>query len=163
MDGKKVWGTIKKKVAAGVAVAAEKTEEYTKLGKAKLDILAIRRSITQKRTELGSAIYTAVKDGRTEGAFTSGAVKGYIAELDRLDRELADKQAQYEVLRKKAGSDMATMKKKAASGVKNIKKTAASGVKNIKKTAASTVSGIKKKTTVKKAKPAEKKPDIPES
>ncbi len=152
MDGKNVWGKIKKTVADGVAVAAEKTEEYTRLGKAKLDILTIRRSITQKRTELGSAVYAAVKEGRTDAAFTSDAVRGYIAELDRLDKELEDKQAQYDVLRKKAGSDMATMKKKAASGVKHIKKTAAS-----------TVSGIKKKATVKKAKPAEKKTDAPES
>ncbi len=152
MDGKKVWGTIKQKVAESVAVAAEKTEEYTKLGKAKLDILAIRRSITQKRTELGSAVYSAVKEGRTEGAFTSGSVKGYIAELDRLDRELADKQAQYDVLRKKASSDMAKMKKKAETGVKNIKKKAAS-----------TVSEIKKKTAAKKNKSEEKKQESPES
>ena len=35
----KLWERIRKSVVEGVSVAAEKTEEFTKLGKLKLEIL----------------------------------------------------------------------------------------------------------------------------
>ncbi|MFC1694426.1 hypothetical protein ACFL1R_13095, partial [Candidatus Latescibacterota bacterium] len=63
-DMKKVitlWEKVKKSVVEGVSVAAGKTEEYTKLGKAKLDFLAVKRKISKQFAELGGIIYDAVK------------------------------------------------------------------------------------------------------
>jgi hypothetical protein len=132
---KDVWGKIKKTVADGVAAAAEKTEEFTKLGRAKIDILSLKRSITQKRTDLGAVVYEAVKEGKAEGALAAPVVKGLIGEIDKLEKDLAKRQAAFDDLKRKAGSDMADVKKKAKAGVKTIAKKAKTKVGEIKKKA----------------------------
>jgi ElaB/YqjD/DUF883 family membrane-anchored ribosome-binding protein len=143
MEKDTMWGKIRKTVAEGVAVAAEKTEEYMNLGKAKLTMLAIRRRITQKRTELGCVVYTAVKEGKEKGIFATDQVKSLVGELDGLDADLAQKRKEYEELRSKAASDMIEMKKKAKSGMKDITTKAKSKVKEIKKKARTKVAGTK--------------------
>ena len=140
MEKNNMWGKIRKSVSEGVAVAAEKTEEYTKLGKAKLDILVIRRRISQKRTELGGAVYTAVKEGTAEEIFTTDHVKSLVGELDSMEAELAKTKKRYEELKRKVGSD-----------VKEVSERAKSGVKDLTTKAKSKVNDIKKKTRAKKA------------
>ena len=61
----KLWQRIRKSVAEGVSVAAEKTEEFTKLGKLKFEILNTKRKISKTFTELGSMTYDAFKGGKT--------------------------------------------------------------------------------------------------
>ena len=147
---KDVWSTIKRTVAKGVAAAAEKTEEYTTLGKAKIDILSIKRTITQKRTDLGAVVYTAAKEGKTEGVLATPVVKGLIGELDKLEKDLSRKQAAFDDLKRKTGSDMAAMKRKAETGVKTFTRKAKAKVSEIKKkTRAKTA--VKRKTGGKSA------------
>jgi DNA phosphorothioation-dependent restriction protein DptG len=133
MNKNNMWGKIRKSVAEGVAVAAEKTEEYTRLGKAKLDILVIRRRISHKRTELGGTVYTAVKEGTAEGIFTTDHVKSLVGELDGLEAELAETKKRYEELKRKAGSDVKEVSERAKSGMKDLTAKAKSKVKDIKK------------------------------
>ena len=55
-----LWEDIKKKLKEGVTVAAEKTEEYTKIGKVKVEILNINRNIDKTFTNLGREVYTLI-------------------------------------------------------------------------------------------------------
>ena len=98
----KLWEKIKKTVKEGVATAAEKTEEYTKLGKAKLDVLTIKRKISKNFTELGGIVYDAVKDKKTEEALNSPEAKNLIVSLEKLEEELSEKETTFEDLKKKS-------------------------------------------------------------
>ena len=46
-----LWEKVRKSVIDGVQIAAEKTEELTKLGKIKIEILNIKRKISKNFTE----------------------------------------------------------------------------------------------------------------
>ena len=135
MDTGNVWEKIKKTVVDGVAIAAEKTEEYTRLGKAKLEVLAVKRKITKLQTDLGAHIYRAAKDGKTDGVFDSEAVKGMVGELRDLETEFDQKEAEFQDLRGRAKADVEEVKKKAKSGMEEIKTKTKAQVNRMKKKA----------------------------
>lgn len=137
METENVWERIRKTVVDGVTIAAEKTEEYTRLGKAKLDVLAVKRKITKLQTDLGAHIYQAVNEGRTDGVFDSEAVKGMVNELRGLETELGQKDVVYQDLRSRAQADVEEVKKKAKSGMEDIKSKTKSQVNRMKKKAES--------------------------
>lgn len=96
----KLWEKISKTVVDGVTTAAEKTEEYTKLGKAKIDVLAVKRKITKNFTELGGILYETAKTGKTGDAFKNPEVTALIDSLKGLEKELEEKDALFEALKK---------------------------------------------------------------
>jgi hypothetical protein len=99
---KVLWDKIKQSVAEGMSTAAEKTEEYTKLGKAKLDVLAIKRKISKQFTELGGLAYEASKDKKPQDAFKTPEVSVIVETIAELEAELAEKETQFEELKKTA-------------------------------------------------------------
>jgi uncharacterized membrane protein len=74
-----LWDKIRKSVVEGVTIAAEKTEEYTKLGKAKIEILNTKRKISAKFTELGSILYDAIN-----------AIKEFESELESKEQKFEE-------------------------------------------------------------------------
>ena len=107
----KLWEKIKKSVVEGVTAAAEKTEEFTKLGKAKLDILGIKRKISKNFAELGGLMYDAIKDGKTEDALKSQEVDALVNSVKDLDKVLNEKEEEFENLKKKKESEEKEEKK----------------------------------------------------
>ena len=99
-----LWNKIKKSVVEGVTVAAEKTEELTKLGKVKIEILNTKRKITVKFSELGSIVYDAVRKGTEKDEIASEKVKKLVAAVQKLEEELAEKERQFEEIHKKTGT-----------------------------------------------------------
>ena len=97
----KLWEKIRKSVAEGVSIAAEKTEEYTKLGKSKLEILNTKRKISKIFTELGGIIYDSIKAGNTEEILKSSIVEDFIDTLKQLESELDSKEQKFEEMKKK--------------------------------------------------------------
>jgi len=97
----KLWEKIKKSVMDGVQTAAEKTEEYTKLGKAKLDILAVKRKISKNFTELGGLVYDGVKEKKGADALKSDDVTALIDSLKGLEEDLRKKESALEEMTKK--------------------------------------------------------------
>ena len=98
-----LWEDIKKTVKEGVSVAAEKTEEYTKIGKVKVDILNIKRNIDKLYEDLGKEVYGLLSSGK-KGDF-SGNPK-----VDALFNKLKDQQAAL----KKKESEVESIKKDVA-------------------------------------------------
>ena len=96
-----LWEKIRKSVIDGVSLAAEKTEEFTKLGKAKIEIMNSKRKISAKFTELGSIIYDAIKKGKTEEAIKSSEVKELVKNVKTLEAELNGKEEKFEEMKKK--------------------------------------------------------------
>ncbi|MCD6308728.1 MAG: hypothetical protein J7M24_07015 [Candidatus Latescibacteria bacterium] len=102
----KLWGKIKKSVVDGVQTAAGKTEEYTRLGKAKLDILAVKRKISKSFTELGGIVYDGVKEKKGADTLKTDEVATLVDTLDALEEELREKEAALEDMTKKEDEDV---------------------------------------------------------
>jgi len=100
----KLWEKVKKSFKEGVTTAAEKTEEYTKIGKAKLDILTVKRKISKNFTELGGIVFDAVKEKKAEEALKSDEVTALIGALSELEKDLEEKEKAYEEATKKEES-----------------------------------------------------------
>jgi len=58
----KVWQKIKNGLAEGFQNLSEKTEEMTKIGRLKLEVIAIKRDIEKAMIELGGRVYHQFKD-----------------------------------------------------------------------------------------------------
>ena len=95
----KLWEKIRKSVAEGVSIAAEKTEEYSKLGKSKLEIHNTKRKISNTFTELGGIIYDSIKAGNTEEILKSSIVEDLIDTLKQLESELDSKEQKFEEMK----------------------------------------------------------------
>lgn len=100
-----LWEKIRKSVIDGVQAAAEKTEELTKLGKIKIEILNIKRKISKNFTELGGITYEAIKESTTKEELKSDKVNAIIEKLKELDSELEAKEKLYEDSTKKGKSE----------------------------------------------------------
>ncbi|MBN1290322.1 MAG: hypothetical protein JXB48_00660 [Candidatus Latescibacteria bacterium] len=96
-----LWEKIRKSVVDGVQIAAEKTEEYTKIGKAKIEILNLKRKISKSFTELGGIMYESIKEKSEKDVLKSDQVKDLISTLNNLDAELEAKEKYYEEMVKK--------------------------------------------------------------
>ncbi len=97
----KLWERIRKSVAEGVSVAAEKTEELTKLGKLKFEILNTKRKISKTFTELGSMNYDAFKGGKSNEIAKSSEVKDLINTIKELEAELDGIEQKFDEMKKK--------------------------------------------------------------
>jgi len=60
-----IWDDFKKTLLEGVNVAAEKTEEYTKIGKLKVDNINLNRTLDKTYKALGREIYIRISDGKS--------------------------------------------------------------------------------------------------
>ena len=53
----KLWDDIAKNIREGIDTVVEKTEELTKMGKIKVDIINVKRNIEKNFSELGGRVY----------------------------------------------------------------------------------------------------------
>ena len=100
MEMEKLWERVKKSVVEGATFAAEKTEELTKLGRAKIEILNIKHKISKSFTELGGLAYESLKAGKADEVAQSKEIKAIIASIKGLEKELDGKEKDYEEMRK---------------------------------------------------------------
>ena len=146
MKKEDLWGKIKKSVTEGVTVAAEKTEELARLGKAKLDVLNTRRKITKKHGEMGSLVYTMLKAGKPGADILKTAeVQNLVEVLKSLDTEMAKKEKLYESLRKKTEEDMEDIKTKAKAGMEDLRSKAKAGMEDLRSRAKPVIEKMKEK------------------
>ncbi|MFC1541276.1 hypothetical protein ACFL50_02365 [Candidatus Latescibacterota bacterium] len=96
----KLWEKIKKSVSEGVSIAAEKTEEYSKFGKVKIEILNTKRKISKAFTELGGITYDSIKSGKTTEIMKSEPVIKVIDELKKLEEDLEKSEKKLKEMKK---------------------------------------------------------------
>ena len=97
----KLWEKVKKSLTDGYNVAAEKTEELTKLGKLKIDILNTKRKISKQFTELGGTVYEASKDGKTTQVMKTPEVEAIMSSIKTLEEELSEKEKAFDAMKAK--------------------------------------------------------------
>ncbi len=93
-----LWEDIQKTIREGVTTIAEKTEELTKIGRAKVEILNIKRQIERQFTELGGKVYNLIAEEGSARVASNPEVKEVIAEIQRLEKQLEVKRKEIEDL-----------------------------------------------------------------
>jgi hypothetical protein len=95
-----MWEDLKKTVKEGLSTAAAKTEEYTKIGKAKLDMMNLNKSLNGALQDLGLEVYTQITDGAKPQPAQNPKVKGFIEKINQLKQSIREKEAEIEAIKK---------------------------------------------------------------
>ncbi|HEX9933835.1 MAG TPA: hypothetical protein VGB38_01460 [bacterium] len=113
-----LWDDIKKKVQEGVSVAADKTEEFRKIGKIKVDIIGIKRSLESSYKDLGMAVHEHLSSGKKGDLKQVGPVKDLVSAIDGFRENLSQKEAEIERIKKEAAAKKSAESKDSGSGTK---------------------------------------------
>jgi predicted RNase H-like nuclease (RuvC/YqgF family) len=81
------------KVKQGFLLAAERTDELTKIGKLKFSIVGLHRTIKQNFEELGGKVYELAKSSRRKKPVTDDEeVRKLIKKIKRLEKQLSEEE-----------------------------------------------------------------------
>ena len=97
------WDDFQRMFKKGVTVVAQKTDEYTKIGKIKVDIIAIKRDMDKQNTQLGSLVYQMLAVEKNTKVSTNEDVKAFVETIKGLNEKLEQKKAELEAVRKEYG------------------------------------------------------------
>jgi hypothetical protein len=108
MDIDTMWERIKKGLKDGAALSMEKIEEYTKIGKLKIEEFSAKRKIERNFVDIGERTFELINDGKgaeiQKDILVSNAIeniKGLREELVALEKKIKDVQEEA----KKKGMD----------------------------------------------------------
>jgi gas vesicle protein len=93
------WEDVRKSINEFFATAAEKTDEFIKVGKRKISITEIKRNITSHYAELGGRVYHLIRRGDVEGVASDGEVESLVSRIQKLEDELKAKEIEIEEIR----------------------------------------------------------------
>ncbi|MEJ2544894.1 MAG: hypothetical protein P8Y99_12580 [Calditrichaceae bacterium] len=83
-----LWTNIKKGLMDGIHTATDKTSEYTKIGRIKIDILAVKKEIEEKLLELGGRLYDQVVEKNKYDVRNDKYIIQLIEQIKELENEL---------------------------------------------------------------------------
>lgn len=84
----------------GVSVIAKKTDEYTKIGKIKVDIIGIKRDIDKKFNELGGKTYQLIVEEKNSKVAANEEVMTIIDSIKTLNDQMEQKKEELERVRR---------------------------------------------------------------
>ena len=100
-----LWDDIAKTIRDGVDTVVEKTEELTRIGRIKVDILNIKRNVEKNFSELGGRVYQLISKEKNAAISTDKEAKEIIECIKILEKELDDKKSELaKVKSKKSGN-----------------------------------------------------------
>jgi hypothetical protein len=85
-----MWDKIKKGLKDGATLSMEKIEEYTKIGKLKVEELAAKRKITRNLIDIGERVFDLVEGSKGSTVEGDLAVKTSIENVKALRQELVE-------------------------------------------------------------------------
>jgi hypothetical protein len=95
-----IWDDLKKSVKDGLSVAAAKTEEYTKIGKAKLDLMNLNKNLNTAFHDLGVTVFGQASGGVKTAASQDPQVREHVGRIEKLQQDIRDKEKEIEEIRK---------------------------------------------------------------
>ncbi len=87
-----LWDDLSKKVREGVESVVGKTEELTRIGRMKVEIMNIRRNIEKCFAELGRNVYHLLGEEKQPKISSNANVKATIARVKALEKTLREKE-----------------------------------------------------------------------
>lgn len=106
MDG--MWEKIKKNIRDGATLSMEKIEEYTKLGKLKVEELAAKRKIERNFVDIGERVFDLIEEGKGDSVADDLAVKKACENVTALREELVELDAKMKDVSENARKNHAT-------------------------------------------------------
>ena len=83
-----LWTNIKKGFMDGLQSATDKTSEYTRIGRIKIDILGVKKEIEEKLLELGGRLYDLVAEKQNFNIENDKYILQLIEQIKELEIEL---------------------------------------------------------------------------
>ncbi|MBN1408520.1 MAG: hypothetical protein JW956_12055 [Calditrichaceae bacterium] len=83
-----LWNNIKKGLMEGIHTATDKTSEYTKIGRIKIDILGVKKEIEEKLLELGGRLYDKIVEKDQYDIQNDKYIMQLIEQVKELENEL---------------------------------------------------------------------------
>ena len=102
-----LWDDIAKTIREGVDTVVGKTEEYTRIGKIKIDIINIKRNVEKNFSELGGRVYHLMVEKSKTQIAADKEVKKIIDSIKLLEKELQAKKDELAKVGKKAPAEKA--------------------------------------------------------
>jgi hypothetical protein len=103
-----IWDDLKKSVKDGLSVAAAKTEEYTRIGKAKLDLMNLNKNLSAAFRDLGVRAFDLTTEA-AKGDFSRDArVQELAGQIRKLQQDIGDKEKEIEEIRRGASPSKAS-------------------------------------------------------
>lgn len=96
-----LWDDIAKTIKDGVTTVAEKTEELTKIGKIKVDIIGIKRNVEKNFAELGGKVYHLIVEEKESEIASHKEVQEIINRIKDLEKKLQQKNEELEKVKTK--------------------------------------------------------------
>ncbi len=96
-----LWDDIAKTLRESVDTVVEKTEELTKIGKIKIDILNIKRNVQKNFAELGGRVYHLIIKEKNTSISADKEAREIIECVKILEKELDDKKSELEKVKSK--------------------------------------------------------------
>jgi hypothetical protein len=90
---------IRDGIRDGIAMVADKTDEYAKIGKLKVDILGIERNIDRLFSELGGRVYEMLTDNPDCDTSGDQEVKRLVSEIKDQEAKLKLKKQEIETIK----------------------------------------------------------------
>ena len=87
----------------GITVVARKTDEYTKIGKIKVEIIGIKRDIEKRFGELGGRTFQLIAEESNTKIATNDEVKSIIEAIKQLNEKLGLKKEELDRVRAEYG------------------------------------------------------------
>ncbi len=83
-----LWEKLKKGFMEGIQTATDKTSEYTKIGRIKIDVLGLKKEIEEKFIELGGRTYHFVTEEKKYNLKGEKEIAQLIERIKELETEL---------------------------------------------------------------------------
>lgn len=98
-----IWEELKKTLKDGVSVAAEKTEEYTRIGRIRVEILNLTRTLDKTYKAFGREVYTHVSDGKKVDPGKDEGIRYFIEKINDLKAAVRAKELEIDSIKAESG------------------------------------------------------------
>lgn len=89
-----LWENIKKNLYETSEVIADKVDEYSRIGRIRIDLMNIKRRLVRRFTELGAMTFEQLEDDQKHDLRDDPDVRNLINEIKEIQKELAAKKQQ---------------------------------------------------------------------
>lgn len=97
-----LWDRVRKNLIDWYEVAYEKTDEIARIGKKKIEMSGINRTIEKQLSELGGRVFDLIAVEKVGGKIAQDKkVKALMVELKKLEKDLQAKEKEIESIKKR--------------------------------------------------------------
>ena len=100
-----LWEDIKKELSSGFQTVADKTSEYTRIGRIKIDMLGIKKEIEEKFIELGGRVYQRAVEEEKNSIDDDIHISQLILQIQELEQELKSNEDNMQNIKESGGSE----------------------------------------------------------